>query len=165
MLLYYRILATVVITGLVLTGMAIYSLVAWLGATRGLALTLSGAVGLIVSLGVTVDSYIVYFEKLKDEVRQGRSLRSSLDSGFKQAFKTILAADTVSIIGAAALFQLASGGVKGFALFLLISTILDLMISLCFMHPMVKVLARSKWAVSNKYFGIGAALDKKDLTV
>jgi preprotein translocase subunit SecD len=165
MLLYYRILAMVVITGIILAGMAMYSFICFAGEAWGLALTLSGAVGIIVSLGVTVDSYIVYFEKLKDEVRQGRSLRSSLDSGFQHAFKTIFAADIVSLMGATTLYFLASGGVKGFALFLGISTALDLMISLCFMHPMVKVMARNKWMVTSKHFGIGKALDSKDLTV
>lgn len=164
MLLYYRVLALVVVTGVLLSGLTTYALVTWLGLVQGLSLTLAGAVGLIVSLGVTVDSYIVYFEKLKDEVRHGRSIRSSLDSGFQKAFKTILAADLVSLIGAFALFYLAAGSVRGFAFFLGVSTLLDLLISLCFMHPMVKLLAQNKKIVTMKYFGIASALDKKDLT-
>ncbi|HMS24775.1 MAG TPA: protein translocase subunit SecD [Acidimicrobiia bacterium] len=164
MLIYYRILALVVIAGIGLTGMTVYALISWLGDSQGLSLTLAGAVGLIVSVGVTVDSYVVYFEKLKDEVRQGRSVRSSLDSGFKASFKTILAADLVSLIGAAALFYLASGSVRGFAFFLGVSTVLDLLVSICFMHPMVKLIAQKKSLITNRYFGVAVALDKKDLT-
>lgn len=163
MLLYYRVLALVVLAGVTLTGMTIYALVCWLGETQGLTLSLAGVVGLIVSLGVTVDSYVVYFEKLKDEVKLGRSLRSCLDGGFKSAFRTILAADLVSLIGAVALFYLASGSVRGFAFFLGMSTLLDLIMSYVFMHPMVKILAQNKTIVRNRAFGFAAALDKKDL--
>ena len=86
MFFYYRILSLVVFGGILFSGMTTYALISWLGSTQGLSLTLAGIVGLIISLGVTVDSYVVYFEKLKDEVRYGRSVRSSLDSGFKAAF-------------------------------------------------------------------------------
>jgi len=163
MLLYYRILALVVVTGIALTGLSIYALVSWLGAVQGLTLSLSGAVGLIVSLGVTVDSYVVYFEKLKDEVRQGRTIRASLDPAFRSSFKTILAADLVSLIGASVLFYLAAGNVKGFAFFLGLSTFLDLVISICFMHPMVKFLASKPKLITMPFFGLASALDKKDL--
>lgn len=163
MLLYYRILALVVLTGITLTGMTVYALICFLGQSQGLSLTLAGAVGLIVSLGVTVDSYVVYFEKLKDEVKQGRTIRSCLDPAFKASFKTILAADLVSIIGAAALFYLAAGSVRGFAFFLGVSTVLDLAISYCFMHPMVKLMAQSKRIITGHFYGMAAALDKKDL--
>lgn len=164
MLLYYRILGMVVVAGLTLTGMLTYALICWLGQSQGLSLTLAGAVGLIVSLGVTVDSYVVYFEKLKDEVKQGRSVRSSLDPAFKASFRTIFAADLVSLMGAAALFFIASGSVRGFAFFLGLSTALDLLVSICFMHPCVKLISRRPSFITNKYFGMGAALDKKDLT-
>lgn len=164
MIIYYRILALVVVAGIGLSGVTIFSLISWLGETRGLTLSLSGAVGLIVSLGVTVDSYVVYFEKLKDEVKQGRSIRSSLDTGFKASFKTILAADLVSLIGATVLFYLASGSVRGFAFFLGLSTLLDLIISVCFMHPMVKLIARKPKLITLRWFGLAAALDKKELT-
>ena len=164
MLLYYRVLALVVLAGLGLTGMSVYAIICWAGVNFGMSLTLAGAVGLIVSLGVTVDSYVVYFEKLKDEVRQGRSVRSCLDPAFKASFRTILAADLVSLIGAFTLFMLASGSVKGFALFLGLSVFLDLIFSLCFMHPMVKLLAQNKSLIKNSKFGFAAALDKKDLT-
>ena len=164
MLLYYRLLALVVVAGITLTGLSIYALVAFLGVSQGLTLSLSGAVGLIISLGVTVDSYVVYFEKLKDEVRQGRTIRASLDPAFRSSFKTILAADLVSLIGAVVLFYLASGNVRGFAFFLGLSTFLDLIISICFMHPMVKFLASKPKLITMKFFGLASALDKRDLT-
>ncbi len=164
MLLYYRILGMVVVAGLTLTGMLTYALICWLGQSQGLSLTLAGVVGLIVSLGVTVDSYVVYFEKLKDEVKQGRSVRSCLDPAFKAAFRTILAADLVSLMGATALFFLASGSVRGFAFFLGVSTVLDLLVTVAFMHPMVKLISQKKSLITNKTFGMAASLDKKDLT-
>ena len=161
---YYRILSLVVFGGIALSAMTTYALISWLGDSQGLSLTLAGIVGLIVSLGVTVDSYVVYFEKLKDEVKHGRSVRSSLDAGFKASFKTILAADLISLFGAITLFYLAAGSVRGFAFFLGMSTVLDLLFSVCFMHPLVKVLARSPKLVTNKFFGFAAALDNKDIT-
>ena len=165
MFFYYRVLALVVFIGVLLSGMTTYALIAWLGSTQGLSLTLAGIVGLIVSLGVTVDSYIVYFEKLKDEVRHGRSVRSSLDSGFKSAFRTILAADLISLFGAITLFYLAAGSVRGFAFFLGVSTALDILFSVCFMHPFVKLLAMKPKLITNRHYGFAVALDNKDITV
>ncbi|MFN8015203.1 MAG: protein translocase subunit SecD [Acidimicrobiia bacterium] len=159
MILYYRILAFVVVSGIGLTSLSIYALISWLGTSQGLTLSLAGAVGLIVSLGVTVDSYVVYFEKLKDEVKQGRSIRSSLDPAFKSSFRTILAADLVSLIGATVLFILAAGSVRGFAFFLGLSTLLDLIISICFMHPFVKILAKNNSLIDLPRFGLASALD------
>lgn len=159
MLLFYRILGLVVIAGLILAGMAIYSLISYLGAAIGLTLTLAGVTGLIVSVGVTVDSYVVYFEKLKDEVRTGRTVRSSVDRAFEKSFKTILAADLVSLIGAAVLYALAIGSVRGFAFFLGISVILDLLISYFFMHPLVYFMVQRSELVAAKKVGIAAGLD------
>ena len=110
-------------------------MIAYLGDSIGLTLTLAGVTGLIVSVGVTVDSYVVYFERLKDEVRAGRTVRSSVDRGFTRSFRTILAADLVSLIGAAVLYFLAIGSVRGFAFFLGLATILDLIVAYFFMHP------------------------------
>ena len=93
--------------------MSIYTLISYLGSSIGLTLTLAGVTGLIVSVGVTVDSYVVYFEKLKDEVRTGRTVRSSVDRAFEKSFRTILAADLVSLIGAVVLYALAIGSVRG----------------------------------------------------
>ena len=108
MLAYYRLLGLVVVSGLALTGLLFFTITSYLSASRGLALTLAGVTGLIVSVGVTVDSYVVYFERLKDEIRSGKTVRSSLDSGFRRAFRTIIAADLVSLLGALVLYWLAA---------------------------------------------------------
>jgi len=159
MLAYYRLLGAVVILGLALTGMAIYSLVSYLGQSIGLTLTLAGVTGLIVSVGVTVDSYVVYFERLKDEVRTGKTVRSSVDRGFVRSWRTILAADIVSLIGAGVLYWLAIGSVRGFAFFLGVSTLLDLIIAYFFMHPIVSLMARRRGLVRAPKVGIAAGLD------
>ena len=163
MLVYYRLLGVVVILGLLFAGALSYALIVWLGDTIGLAMTLAGVTGLIVSVGVTVDSYVVYFERLKDEVRSGKTVRSSVDRGFTRAFRTILAADLVSLIGAAALYLLAIGPVRGFALFLGIEIALDLLIAYFFMHPLVSLMARRPALVRMKGVGIAAGLDSPDV--
>jgi preprotein translocase subunit SecD len=142
----------------------LYSLVSGLGPSLHLALTLSGVTGIIVSVGITVDSYVVYFERLKDEVKTGRTVRSSVDRGFARSWRTILAADLVSLIGAGALWALAIGSVKGFALFLGLSTIIDLVVSYFFMHPLVSLLARRSELVRLPRVGIAAGLDAPTVT-
>jgi preprotein translocase subunit SecD len=127
-------------------------------------LTLAGVTGLIVSIGVTVDSYIVYFERLKDEVRSGRTVRTSADRGFTRSFRTIVAADLVSFLGAAILFLVAVGSVKGFAFFLGLSTLLDLVVSYFYMHPLVSLMSRRTTLVRTKPFGIAAGLDAPEAT-
>ena len=162
MLVFYRLLGLVVIAGILLSGMALYSLVAWflpdvLNIT--IVLSLAGVTGIIVSVGVTVDSYIVYYERMKDEVRAGATVRSCVDRSFTRSFRTILAADLVSLIGAVVLYVLAIGSVRGFALFLAISTILDLVVAYFFMHPLVSLMARRSSLVRMKGVGIAAGLD------
>jgi preprotein translocase subunit SecD len=164
MLVFYRLLGLVVIAGLALAAMAIYTLITFLGSSIGLTLTLAGVVGLIVSVGITVDSYVVYFEKLKDEVRTGRTVRSSVDRGFVQSFRTIVAADLVSLIAAAILYWRAVGSVRQFAFLLGVSTILDLVISYFFMHPLVQLLARRPGLVRARRVGIAAGLDTPEAT-
>ncbi len=165
MLLYYRLLGLVVILGLGLSAGATYALVAYLSNSgANLTLSLAGVTGLIVSVGVTVDSYVVYFERLKDEVRAGKTVRSSVDRGFTRAFRTILAADLVSLIGAGALYFLASGSVKGFAFFLGLATLLDLAISFFFMHPLVVILSRRRALVRVPVVGIASGLDAREAT-
>ncbi len=164
MLAFYRLLGAVVLLGLTLSGMAIYTLVTYLGHSIGLTLTLAGVTGLIVSVGVTVDSYVVYFEKLKDEVRTGRTVRASVDRAFTKSFRTILAADLVSLIGAVVLYALAIGSVRGFAFFLGVSVLLDLALSYFFMHPLVYFLAQRSGLVSAKKVGIAAGLDAVGVT-
>ena len=160
MLVFYRLLGLVVLGGLALSGMAIYTMITYLGDSIGLTLTLAGVVGLIVSVGITVDSYVVYFERLKDEVRTGRTVRSSVDRGFARSFKTILAADLVSLIAAAILYWQAIGSVRQFAFLLGLSTILDLLLSYFYMHPLVQFLARSRSARRRRTkVGIAAGLD------
>jgi preprotein translocase subunit SecD len=162
MLVFYRLLGLVVIAGIVLSGMALYTLIAWflpdvLNIT--IVLSLAGVTGIIVSVGVTVDSYIVYYERMKDEVRAGATVRSCVDRAFTRSFRTILAADLVSLIGAVVLYVLAIGSVRGFALFLAISTILDLVVAYFFMHPLVSLMARRPRLVKMKGIGIEAGLD------
>lgn len=157
-IIYYRALGLVVVVGLAVTAALMWSLVALLGETSGLALTLAGATGLIVSIGVTVDSYIVYFERLKDEVRAGKTIRSSVDRGFARAFRTTVAANLVSLIGAALLYWLAVGPVRGFALFLGIAGVLDIVVCYFFTRPAVVLLGRSRLFTENRFFGVARGL-------
>jgi preprotein translocase subunit SecD len=159
MLFFYRLLGIVVWVGLVLTGMVMFTLVTLLGQSQNLTLTLAGVTGIIVSVGVTVDSYVVYFERLKDEVRTGKTVRSSVDTGWKRAWRTIVAADAVSLIGAAVLYALTIGSVKGFAYFLGLSTIVDLVLAWCYMHPLVSIMARRPDLVTMRGMGVAAGLD------
>jgi preprotein translocase subunit SecD len=162
MLVFYRLLGLVVIAGIGLSGMALYALIAWflpevLNVT--IVLSLAGVTGIIVSVGITVDSYVVYYERMKDEVRAGASVAACVDRSFVRSFRTIVAADLVSLIGAVVLYVLAIGSVRGFALFLAISTILDLFVAYFFMHPLVSILARRPRLVRMKGVGIEAGLD------
>jgi preprotein translocase subunit SecD len=164
MLLYYRLLGIVIWAGLLLSAGALYALTSWLGNAIGLTLTLAGVTGIIVSVGITVDSYVVYFERLKDEVRSGKTIRSSLDRGFARSFRTILAADLVSLIGAALLYFLAVGSVRGFAFFLGLSTLLDVFISYFFMHPLVSIIGRKPSFTQAGWLGIASGLDVEGAT-
>ncbi|MEY2755719.1 MAG: putative protein-export rane protein SecD [Actinomycetota bacterium] len=151
---YYRTLGLIVALGLTVSGSLLWSVVSLLSRTNGLALSLSGIAGIIVSVGVTVDSYVVFFERLKDEVRSGRSLRNSAQRGFQGAWRTIVIADLVSLIGALVLWYLTVGAVRGFAFFLGLSTACDLLVSYFFTRPMVLLLARTKWMEKRKVMGI-----------
>jgi preprotein translocase subunit SecD len=118
-------------------------MVSLLGKTIGYALTLAGVAGIIVSLGITADSYIVFYERLKDEVRHGKTLRAAIQPAFKRAWKTIYTADIVTILAAVVLYLLAVGSVRGFALTLGLSTALDLFVVYFFKRPTVFLLSRS----------------------
>jgi preprotein translocase subunit SecD len=156
---YYRALGIVVVLGLITTGALIYGIISILGATSaGLTLDLSGMTGLIVSVGITVDSYIVYFERLKDEVRSGRSVRSSVDRGFKSAYRTILYADAVSFLGAIVLWLLSIGNVRGFAFMLGLSTLVDVITAYTFTRPLVILLGRSRFFTEAPIFGVARGL-------
>jgi preprotein translocase subunit SecD len=158
MVLYYRALGLVVWLGLAISGALLYSIVTYLGTTSGLALSLAGVTGIIVSVGVTVDSYIVYFERLKDEIRAGKTIRSSVDRGFKRAYRTILAADLVSIFAAGTLYLLSVGAVRGFAFFLGLSTVLDLITAYFYTRPMVVLLGRSRFFTEARWVGVARGL-------
>lgn len=145
MVLYYRALGLVVVLGLTTSGAIMWGLTSLLTKTQGLALTLSGVVGIIVSVGITVDSYVVYFEKIRDEIRAGRNLEAAVQKGFQSAWRTILSADLTSLIGASVLFVLTIGGVRGFAYFLAISTILDMVIAYFFTRPLVGLLSKTNF--------------------
>jgi preprotein translocase subunit SecD len=152
--LYYRALTVVIVGGLVLFGLITWSVIAMLGATRGLALTLSGAAGIIVSIGITVDSYVVYFERLKDEVQGGRSLRTGARRGFESAWRTIWTADLVSLIGAVVLWYLTVGSVRGFAFFLGLATICDMIVAYFYTRPAVLLLAQTRWVQGRRILGV-----------
>jgi len=154
MVIYYRLLGLVVLAGLAVWAALTWALVSYLGETQGLALSLSGATGLIVSIGVTVDSYVVFFERLKDEVRAGHTIRTSVDRGFKKAWRTVLAANVAAFIGAALLYWLTVGPVRGFAFFLALSTILDMVVAWFFTRPMSALLARRRSMSTTTFVGV-----------
>ncbi|MEM7326995.1 MAG: protein translocase subunit SecD [Actinomycetota bacterium] len=141
LLAYYRLAGLVAISGLVLSALLLWTIIAWLGESVGLALTLSGVVGLIVSIGVSTDSNIVYFENVKDSYRSGRRVPTAIERAYESAISTIVKADVVSLIAAVLLYLLTVGAVRGFAFYLGLATILDLIISWMFMRPALSWLA------------------------
>jgi preprotein translocase subunit SecD len=154
-LLYYRGLGLVVIASLVIAGMITYASVLLLGHAYGFTLTLPGIAGLIVAVGITADSFIVYFERLRDEVRDGRTLRTSVETGWVRARSTILAADAVSMLAALVLFIFAIGVVKGFAFALGLTTFIDVFVVFFFTKPVVTLLSRTKfYGQGHKWSGL-----------
>jgi len=148
MIAYYRLLGVVAVVSLIISSTLLWVIVSFLGSTQGLALTLAGVTGIIVSIGVSLDSNVVYFEHLKEDVRNGRTLRTSVERSFSSAFSTIVKADTASLIAAGVLWFLTVGAVKGFAFYLGLATLLDLLVSYFFMGPAVQMLGTNP-----KYFG------------
>jgi preprotein translocase subunit SecD len=163
MIAYYRTLGVVAIMSLSVSGALLWILISWLGETQGLALTLAGATGIIVSIGVQVDSNVVYYERLKEQVRDGRSLRVSASKGFDDAFSTIVKADVGSLIGAGVLYWLTVGPVRGFAFFLGVATLMDLIVSYFFMRPMVIWLARRKGATAERMLGVSESTSRAEV--
>jgi preprotein translocase subunit SecD len=157
LLLYYRLLGIVAWFGMSIWALLAIALISLAGKSFGYALTLAGVAGLVISLGVTADSYIVFFERLKDEVRSGRAPRAAVQPAFKRAFKTIVAADIVTGIAAAVLYLTAVSSVRGFALTLGVATALDLFVVYFFKRPTVYLIARSKVLAELKGFGLTAA--------
>ena len=152
---YYRKLAIVVVGGLIVWGMTVFSAAAFVSQTTNFALSLAGATGIIVAIGVTVDSYVVFFERLKDEVRNGRHLRNAAPRSFRSTWRTIVAADLVSIMASGILFWLSVGSVKGFALYLGLTAICDLIVCFFFTRPAVYLLTRTDWFSRGAVAGIG----------
>ncbi len=141
-LLYYRGLGLVVIASLIVAGALTYGMVLLLSATAGFTLTLPGIAGLIVAVGITADSFIVFFERIRDEMRDGKSMRVAIESGWVRARNTCLAADAVSLLAAVVLYYFAAGVVKGFAFALGLSTVIDLVVFFWFTKPMVSWLGQ-----------------------
>jgi preprotein translocase subunit SecD len=158
MLLYYRALGLVVLVGLGVGGSILYSVISLLSTTENLTLTLAGVTGIIVSVGITVDSYVVYFERLKDEVRAGRSVRQSVEKSFSRAFRTVLTADLVSFMAALILYLFTIGDVRGFAYTLGLSTLLDVATAFFFIRPAVILVGRRRGITDNRVFGIARGL-------
>lgn len=148
LLLYYRALGMVAVVSLVIAALLTYFVFVILSRTVGLALTLAGVAGAIVAIGITADSFIVYFERIRDEIREGRTLRAACDAGWERARGTILAADFVSLLAAVVLYFLSVGAVRGFAFVLGLTTIIDVMVAFIFTRPVVTLLARNKWFTS-----------------
>ncbi len=153
---YYRGLGIVVVASLGIAGILTYACVVLLGSSVGFALNLAGIAGIIVAIGITADSFVIFFERIRDEVREGRSLRTAVETGWRRARQTILIADTVSLLSALVLFVLAIGSVKGFAFTLGLTTLIDVVVVFLFTKPLMTLLARTK------FFGGGHRLSGLD---
>jgi preprotein translocase subunit SecD len=151
---YYRLLGIVTWAGMAVWAVLSLTIVALLGRWAGYSLTLAGVAGLVVSLGVTADSYIVFYERLKDEVRRGKTVRAAVAPAFQRAWHTIVAADIVTITAAAILYILAIGSVRGFALTLGIATLLDMFVVYFFKRPTVFLIARSQLLTNLRGMGL-----------
>jgi preprotein translocase subunit SecD len=144
-LIYYRGLGLVVVSSLLVAGLATYAMVLLLSKTANFTLTLPGIAGLIVAVGITADSFIVYFERIRDEMREGKSMRVAVEAGWIRARATCLAADAVSLLAAIVLYIFAAGVVRGFAFALGLSTLIDLVVFFWFTKPLVSILARHRF--------------------
>ncbi len=153
---YYRGLGLVSVSSLAIAALLAYLSVVLLSKYEGFTLDLAGVAGLVVAIGITADSFVVYFERLRDEVREGRSLRAAVERGWGRARRTILVSDTVSFLAAALLYIFAIGDVKGFAYTLGLTTLIDVIVVFLFTKPMVTLLARTK------FFGQGHKLSGLD---
>ena len=152
----YRGLSVVAVASLVIAAAATYLVIAALSWSMGYRLSLAGVAGLIISIGITVDSFIIYFERVRDEVRHGRTLVAAVDEGWKHARQTIIVSDTVNLVAAVVLYFLAVGGVQGFAFTLGVTTVVDLAVIILFTHPMMV------WILRFAFFGEGHRLSGLD---
>lgn len=148
----YRGLALVVVGSLLAAAAMTYAVMTLLGESVGFALNLPGIAGAIVAIGMTADSFVIFFERIRDEIREGRTLRSAVESGWIKSRQTILIADAVQLLSAVVLFVLAVGGIKGFAFTLGLTTVIDIIIVFFFTKPLVTILAKTK------FFGEGHKL-------
>lgn len=158
----YRLLGFVTIISLLVASSLTYLLITLFSWQIGYRLSLAGVAGLIVAIGMTADSFIVYFERIKEELREGKRLVSSVEAGWKRAIRTILASDSISLLAAVVLYFLAIGSVRGFAFTLGLTTVVDIIVVTFFTHPVMRMLARTK------FFGEGhkfSGLDPKQLGV
>jgi len=156
-LFYYRALGVLTILSLALSGLIVYAVLVLLGRWIGFTLDLAGVAGFIVAIGITADSFVIFFERLKDEVRDGRTFRSAVPRAWVRARRTILSADAVSFLAAAVLYVLAVGQVKGFAFTLGMSTVLDLVVVFLATHPLVAMASQSPLLSQPGLSGLGAA--------
>ncbi len=157
-LLYYRGLAVVAVSSLIIASVLVFEAIILLGKYENLALELSGVAGLIVAIGITADSFVVFFERLRDEVRDGRTLRTAVERGWKRARRTVLVSDTVSFLAAALLWYFSIGEVKGFAFTLGLTTVIDVVVVFLFTKPMITLLARTKfYGQGHRWSGLDAA--------
>jgi preprotein translocase subunit SecD len=150
LLVYYRALGLVAVASLGVAALITFELFVILGRQLGFTLSLAGVAGAIVAIGITADSFVVYFERIRDEIREGRSLRAAGDAGWIRARRTILAADFVSFLAAVVLYFLSVGSVRGFAFTLGLTTIVDVLVAFMFTRPLVSLLMRTQWFTSGK---------------
>ncbi|HEU4426409.1 MAG TPA: protein translocase subunit SecD [Pilimelia sp.] len=159
---YYRLLGTVIFLSLLLSGLLVFGALIVLGRQIGFTLTLAGIAGFIVSLGVAADSFVIYFERLKDEIREGRTPRSAVPRAWARARRTIISANTISILAAVVLYLVSIGTVQGFAFALGLATIIDLMVVFLFRHPIMTMFARTRAFMSPRVSGLGRVLERDD---
>ena len=157
---YYRLLGLVITLSLLLSALLTFGMLVLLGRQIGFTLTLAGIAGLIVSLGVAADSFVIYFERLKDEIREGRSPRSAVPRAWLRARRTIITANAVTFLAALVLWIVGVGSVRGFAFALGLATVLDLLIVFLFRHPMMTLLARTPAFLSPRVSGLGRVLQQ-----
>ncbi len=157
---YYRLLGSVIFLSLVLSALLTFGMLVFLGRQMGFTLTLAGIAGFIVSLGVAADSFVIYFERLKDEIRDGRSPRSAVPRAWARARRTIISANAISIMAAVLLYIFSVGSVAGFAFALGMATLLDLLVVFLFRHPIMAMFARTKAFLSPRVSGLGRVLQQ-----
>ncbi|MGN9912976.1 protein translocase subunit SecD [Phytohabitans sp. LJ34] len=158
---YYRLLGTVIFLSLILSGLLVFGALIVLGRQIGYTLNLAGIAGFIVSLGVAADSFVIYFERLKDEIREGRSPRSAVPRAWARARRTIISANAITIMAAVVLYIVSVGTVKGFAFALGLATVLDLVVVFLFRHPIMAMFARTRAFLSPRVSGLGRVLEKE----